>query len=177
MTFKQGSESCPTKTKSLNCTENVLYLWCSLNLLLLFLSPRIYSLSLCSNWLHFWRQFTDSVFCFLFSRRFPLVVTSGYVFYTSLHSYYLSGLSPFGSRLSWSAVPKTRHRTLAAALPALSRAEVPVRHDGAAHKVLQPISAARSVDRPLQQSRLPEMQESPCHVPSFPPLLAMHLPL
>lgn len=119
----------------------------------------------------------DSFSCFLFCRRFPLIVTPGYVFYTSLYSCYLSGLFPFDSCLPWSAVPNTRHHILAAALPRLSRLEVPVRQDGAAHKVLQSISAASSVNRPRQQSRLAEMQESPCHVPSFPPLSAMHLPL
>lgn len=97
--------------------------------------------------------------------------------FSTLHSYYLSGLSPFGTHLSCSAVPKTRHHTLSTALPMLSRAEVPVRQDGASHKVLQPVSAASSVNRPLQQSRLTEMQESPCRVPSFPPLSAVHLPL
>lgn len=97
--------------------------------------------------------------------------------FSTLHSYHLSGLSPFGTHLSCSAVPKTTHHTFTTALPTLSRAEVPVRQDGASHEVLQPVSAASSVNRPLQQSWLTEMQESPCRVPSFPPLLAVHLPL
>lgn len=92
--------------------------------------------------------------------------------FSTLHSYYLSGLSPFGSHLSWSAVTKSRHHILAAALAALSRAEVPVRQDRVAHEVLQSVSAASSVNRPLQQSRLAEMQESPCQVLPFTPTLS-----
>lgn len=158
----------PEGVTALYPEENVVYPWFSLNLLLLFLPQRICSLFAVtayifegSSWIVF------SVFSFL-----EKVVTLGYVFYTSLHSYYLSGLSPFGSHLSWSAVTKTRHHTFAAALPALSRAEVPVRQGRVAHKVLQSVSAASSVNRPLQQSRLTEMQESPCHVLSFAPTLS-----
>lgn len=70
-------------------------------------------------------------------------------------------------------MPKTRHHVLAVALLVLSGAEVPARQDRVAPKVLQCVSTARSVSRPLQQSRLTEIQESPSHVPSFHPLLAM----
>lgn len=158
----------PEGVTALNPEENVVCPWFSLNLLLLFLPQRIYSLFAITAYIFedsSWTVF--SVFSLL-----GKVVTSGYVFYTSLHSYYLSGLSPFGSLLCWSAVTKTRHHTLAAALAALSRAEVPIRQDRVADKVLQSVSAASSVNRPLQQSRLTEMQESPCHVLPFTPTLS-----
>lgn len=158
----------PEGVTALYPEDNVVYPWFTLNLFWLFLPQRIYSLFAVTAYIFdnsSWTVF--SVFYFL--RK---VVTSGYIFYTSLHSYYLSGLPSFGSHLSWSAVTKTRHHTLAAALAVLSRAEVPVRQGRVAHKVLQSVSAASSVNRPLQQSRLTETQESPCRVLSFTPTLS-----
>lgn len=69
--FKQCNDSCPTKTRRCNCS--VPRGKCSVPLIQFksvtaFPTPKD-MFSICSNCLHFWRQFMDCLFCFLFSRE------------------------------------------------------------------------------------------------------------